>query len=262
MADHEKPFLNTLRWTSAFLVMAGHALGWTYQVDLTTLAAAKYVLDLGHAAVIIFFVVSGYLVGGGVFARADSFRWGPFASARIARIYAVLVPALVLTVCLDGWAYLTDPHNPIYDAAWGRIPDPVFKSYRPSNIAASLLSLESVIGAPIGSDKPLWSLGFEWVFYFVCPLALIGIRRASANVLIRIGLCAALAVVMFALHQRWMASYWLIWLAGAAASQVQLSRWPAIVLLAVGVAALLASPFIDERLTDPIEGFGLAGFLA
>ena len=77
----EKPFLNTLRWTSAALVMVGHSAAWTFmlmpnqRIAPGLLELPKYLVDLGQSAVMIFFVVSGYLVGGGVLQAADQFSW-------------------------------------------------------------------------------------------------------------------------------------------------------------------------------------------
>jgi peptidoglycan/LPS O-acetylase OafA/YrhL len=262
MHQAEKPFLNTLRWTSAFLVMTGHAFGWVYDTDSPHLSIAKYILDLGHGAVVIFFVVSGYLVGGGVLKRAESFRLTPYAAARFSRIYIVVVPALALTALLDWGSWLILPDNPIYSQVWGRLTNPVYGSYTTSHIVASVLSLESIVGPAMGSNKPLWSLGFEWFFYFLFPMVLLstsGFARSTGTKLLA---CVALVVPMLLLHQRWMILYWLIWLAGAWSSTAKSSAALGIAGTAVCIVSLLLSPFIDQRITDVFEGAGLALLLS
>ena len=69
----EMPFLNTCRWISAALVAYGHIFLLVYPaftlhesaVGAALVAAAK----LRYLAVSVFFVVSGYLVGGGILAN-------------------------------------------------------------------------------------------------------------------------------------------------------------------------------------------------
>src|SRR5208282_4394039 len=57
----------------------------------------------GHSAVMVFFVLSGYLVGGSVVRATTSGRWswGDYLLARGVRLYLVLVPALLLTALWD-----------------------------------------------------------------------------------------------------------------------------------------------------------------
>jgi peptidoglycan/LPS O-acetylase OafA/YrhL len=68
---------------------------------------------LGSQAVVIFFVLSGFLIGGSL---ADSMQRGSFdleryLMARFVRIYIVYIPALVITeaVFLLGSILLSDP---------------------------------------------------------------------------------------------------------------------------------------------------------
>ena len=60
--------------------------------------------SLAHEAVVIFFVLSGFLVGGSVlaeFRETSSIRLWPYVAARVARIHSVLIPALLLGGALD-----------------------------------------------------------------------------------------------------------------------------------------------------------------
>jgi peptidoglycan/LPS O-acetylase OafA/YrhL len=264
----EKPFLNTLRWTSAFVVLFGHAVAWSFAINengrqsAIALTGLKYLLDLGGGAVIVFFVISGYLVGGGVIRAGDAFRWRHYAISRFSRIYIVIVPALLLTAGLDGIAHVLAPTAPIYAAPWARLHEAVFSSYGWREVIASLLSLESIIGRPMGSDKPLWSLGLEWFFYFLFPAALVAARKLTGSLHWQLLLCAALAIGLAALGQRWLAVFWLIWLAGAAASRVAAPRMVALAGGLIGLGAFLATPFADPRIVDPAEGLGMALLLA
>jgi len=253
----EKPLLNTLRWLSAFLVMGGHAFGWVLALDQPRFALFKYIIDLGFGGVVIFFVVSGYLVGGSVIRRADQFSWRDYSAARFARIYIVLIPALLLTCTLDGAVHLIAPNNPIYSHPWGRITDAVFSNYGLRNVAASVLSLESIIGRPLGSDDPLWSLGYEWFFYFLCPIAVIASSRwLRLNGVLRILAPILLCVPMLLFHMNMLALYWAIWFSGAAASQINAPRLVGLVGLVLGIAGLAIMPFANIKASIALEGLG------
>ena len=67
------------------------------------LAAAYLATGLGHQWVIVFFVLSGYLVGGSVLRSfaLDRWSWRSYLLNRMTRLYTVLIPALVLGGLLD-----------------------------------------------------------------------------------------------------------------------------------------------------------------
>jgi peptidoglycan/LPS O-acetylase OafA/YrhL len=209
----EKPFLNTIRWISATIVMFGHALAWVFALGSREkhldgpLIQLEYVLDLGGAGVVAFFVVSGFLVGGSVLNARHEFSWRRYSISRFSRIYIVVVPALILTSVLDWSSYFLSPKNPFSLSGWGRMTAPIIPSYGPRNIAASVLSLESVVGGPLGSDHPLWSLGCEWFFYFLFPCVLAVSRLVSRSLVLHGGVCVDLAAVMVCIHQGPMASF-------------------------------------------------------
>lgn len=270
----EQPLLHTVRWTSAAIVAFGHALSLAFQRYPYDFAASpirsiiSYGADLGPAAVMLFFVISGYLVGGSVIERNNSFDLFTYWANRFSRIYIALVPALALTIGLDSAAWALDSHNPIYTTGWAPpIAHPIFQSYTPKNILATLLSLESFIGDPFGSDRPLWSLGYEWAFYFILPAVGMLIRRAPrSNVGLWVLGAIAISVPMIALHHIYMALFWMIWFAGALARQfartVRTPAWVGMLGGGVALLAVLASPLADQRLTFPLIGIGFALFVA
>ena len=105
----QSDFLNLSRWLAAWLVVAEHARSLMFQ-DFGASGASGplvkgfyFITGFGHEAVMIFFVISGYLVGGKVLhrLRAGTFRWRAYLCDRISRLYAVLLVALVLGWALD-----------------------------------------------------------------------------------------------------------------------------------------------------------------
>lgn len=145
-------YLDLLRFVAAFSVLLGHmdqdglALDW--------MPLARY----SHDAVIIFFVLSGFIIYFSTTSRAST--WQQYAVARLSRIYSVALPALLLCVLLALWL----AQQPSFDPAR-------FDNYTPPslwNTFSSLLFLnESWLNeADVPLNNPYWSLCYE-VWYYV-----------------------------------------------------------------------------------------------
>ena len=158
-----RPFLDKIRWVSALIVAIGHSLA-IINNKAGGSGLLTYVSDMRDPAVIVFFLLSGFLVGGSVIKNIAAFSFRTYIISRTSRIYIVLVPALLLTLTLDGIARLAWPMNAVYAHAWqgGALGNfPIFSRYRIENILGSLLSIEPLTGLPMGSAGSLWSLGYE-----------------------------------------------------------------------------------------------------
>ncbi len=270
----ERGLLDTVRWISAGMVALGHAWVCVFARQDNPVSKALWALaDTRHSWVIIFFVLSGYLVGGNVLLRADRFDFKRYAVARFTRIYIVLIPALLLTAALDGTAFLIAPHSPVYNTAWGESVfggTPPFTLYGLPNIAASILCLENVIAPAMGSDGPLWSLGFEWVFYFAFPVLLLAadaiakVTRLSPWITRTVVMAASVALLAKG-HILYGAVLWTIWVCGALAHVVvETDRWPRLLRWAgalICVAGFVVSFRINYRFADVLIGLGAASFL-
>ena len=82
-----RPFFHT-----ALVSAAGGAIS-----TLSAQAQAPH-LELGHEAVMVFFVLSGFLVGGSTIRviKSNSWTWKEYLLQRLTRMWMVLIPALVL----------------------------------------------------------------------------------------------------------------------------------------------------------------------
>ena len=140
-----------------------------------------FATGLGHQAVMVFFVLSGYFVGGSVLSglRKGSFTWRGYATSRLTRLWMVLVPALLLTLGID----LTGTHwNPDAYAGGlhafflsGPLPgDPTVWDAR--TLLGNLFFLQTVTVPVFGSNGPLWSLANEFWYYLLFPLGGCGIQ--------------------------------------------------------------------------------------
>jgi peptidoglycan/LPS O-acetylase OafA/YrhL len=270
---HDRPLLDTIRWISAALVALGHALALivspTFTFQHAPLNALLVMLgNLRGGCVIIFFTLSGYLVGGSVLLNRDRFQWLSYAIARFSRIYIVLIPAIFLVVALDHLAWIINPQSSVYSSIWepgalgGRT---VFSTYHLSNYIATFAALPGIIAQPLGSGGPLWSLGHEWLFYFLFP-ALIAPLRPLPGWWPVVAVVVIVIFLMVLMHRAPTAAFFLIWTMGAAA-RVILEKRPAPkvvgnVGIALAAAAFLLGGLHPYRAIDILLGLGFAVFLA
>jgi peptidoglycan/LPS O-acetylase OafA/YrhL len=183
--------------------------------------AAFYLTGLGHQAVVIFFVLSGFLVGGSALRSHAEGRWSwtGYAIPRVARLYVVLVPALLLTAAWDnaGLALFNTAAHPYASDLRGAAISKV--SLNSGLTLRAFLGnhafLQNVRVPCFGTDFPLWSLACEGWFYVLFPLVLAAVLpgRASGRVLAAAG----------ALVVGWFFPFWpgfLIWCFGAAVAAI------------------------------------------
>ncbi|MBB4121997.1 acyltransferase family protein [Martelella radicis] len=179
--------LDFLRGAAAFLVLGGHLRAYLI-VDYSQIIAEGdsvgiggrifYLLTgLSHEAVIIFFALSGYLVGGKAFSDtlSDRLSWPLYYARRLSRLWIVLIPALLLTLIFDSIGLrLTD----------GVGYDGIFTETYPSgpglgadkdgltltSFIGTLLFVQTIFTPTFGSNGPTWSLANEFWYYVTIPL--------------------------------------------------------------------------------------------
>ena len=142
------------------------------------LAKAFYlVTGLGHQSVMIFFVLSGYLVGGSVIAALDKGKWSwkTYLLRRMSRLWVVLIPALLLTLVWDKIGYACAPagYEGVYRSIYHTGPSltgpaewslPLF--------FGNIFFLQTISIPCFGTNSPLWSLANEFWYYLLLPLML------------------------------------------------------------------------------------------
>ena len=94
ISKSESTSLDLLRFTAAMTVFLHHA-NWLHLDDG---ALSWFRRDVGHSAVVIFFVLSGYLIAATVRAGDTAID---YAIKRASRVYSVAVPAVLLTMAID-----------------------------------------------------------------------------------------------------------------------------------------------------------------
>ncbi len=227
-APNHWPLLDFLRAAAALLVVFAHTRGvyfhYTDVVEQPGLFLKLFysITALGGQAVVIFFVLSGFLIGGSL---ADSMQRGSFdlvryLIARFVRIYIVYLPALVVTeaVFWFGSILLSDPGVPHVRLLFSH------QQMDFGGVSQAICHMAGLQGFSCPAweqNPPLWSLGYEWALYLFAP-AIIGlvVWEASPGLrLLAIALVCAIAATVC--HYPYEGVFWFIaWFLGAASYRV------------------------------------------
>ena len=200
--------LDFVRGLSAVLVLVAHVRAFFFKdfgelSDPGVIEKAFYFLtSLHHQAVMVFFVLSGYFVGGTMCAqiRRGQFSLKRYAAARLTRLWTVLVPALFLTAICDGIGRAMAPaaYNGLWRTAFMSGPTPeVPADLSAPTLFGNLFFLQTVVLPVYGTNGPLWSLANEFWYYVLFPLGalvMVHFRGAPVKALgLTILLCGLLA---------------------------------------------------------------------
>jgi peptidoglycan/LPS O-acetylase OafA/YrhL len=206
--------LNTLRAAAAIIVCLGHVRGYILvpRAEITgAFNEGMYALtSLGHGAVMVFFVLSGYFVGGSVIRgrRRDTFRWADYLISRSFRLWVVLIPALLLTLIADRIGIASFPQSAQYDSS-----SAAMTHSSPFIWFGNLLFQQTQLPT-YGSNGALWSLGYEFSYYLIFPLVLIGVAGKTSSIRMRV-LATGLLLVVVLLAGPIALTLFCAWLLGA-----------------------------------------------
>jgi peptidoglycan/LPS O-acetylase OafA/YrhL len=171
---------------------------------------------LGHQWVMIFFVLSGYLVGGSVLRafEQDRWSWRSYLLNRMTRLYAVLIPALLLGGVLDLAGIHFFGTGGIYGAKIGshELTVAVQTRLHLPILLGNYAFLQGILVSVFGSNAPLWSLANEFWYYLAFPLIMIACAIRSSVVQRILSVVLLVAILLFVGH--WIDLYLLIWLMG------------------------------------------------
>ena len=192
-----------------------------------------FVTGFAHQAVLVFFILSGWLVGGVFLDRSHNVpparALRDYAVDRATRLWTVLLPAFVLMLALAWAGALPRSDLAMAGSAWSL-----------TTLLGNLVGLQTLAVPPFGENFPLWSLANETWYYVLFPLLVTGARAGSAWW--RSG-CVALALALTVLLGAAITGYFLVWLLGVAASRLRFDfsaaqrwLWRGVLLV---VAALL-----------------------
>jgi len=197
MTPQSSLFLDAARFAAALVVLLSHLTDQNLNA----------VLPWAHWAeesVVVFFVISGYVIGYVADTRENT--GAEFAAARLGRLYSVMLPALGLTIVLDA-------------VGMARAPGLYIDSdhqYSGLRILANLLFIQQSWNATVVplSNGPFWSLAYEFWYYAI--FAAWHFLRGKARI-------ACLGLAMLCAGPRILASFPL-WLLGLATYHASI-RW-------------------------------------
>ena len=221
-SDGRNLWLDLIRGCSALLVCLGH-LRNAMLVDYSELVypniavKAFYALtSFGHQAVMVFFVLSGYFVGGAVLRAGAKFSWKSYLIARLTRLWVVLIPCLVITWAVGLIIGHVEP-SVLAGAntdSWHSGPKLGEYSTSFSTLLANLFFLQTIASPVFGLNSPLWSLANEFWYYMLFPLllAFVGAPKLNSYLSRFVALIFVMLILWF--MPKDMLNSFLVWMMG------------------------------------------------
>jgi peptidoglycan/LPS O-acetylase OafA/YrhL len=235
--------LDALRGLAALYVVCSHcailllvSFNQARALDLPAamklLAATSYLFAFGHQAVILFFVLSGFVIhlrqAQKIHAGGDSGRKFDVKSYLIRRLRRIVPPfyfALLLTFVLDLAVRAVNPAfavpktgNPIADEI-------LVQHIDWPTLRGNLVFLQWLTCATWGNNTALWSLAYEFYLYLLYPVfwllrTRIGVKASTLAVF---GVSALASGLVLHWHiMKWplfVLIYWFCWVLGAWAAE-------------------------------------------
>jgi peptidoglycan/LPS O-acetylase OafA/YrhL len=244
--------LNMLRAGAALVVVINHVRGLFFvhgsEVESPNIIFRAFYLvtSLGHQAVMVFFVLSGYLVGSSIVRSGmKNWSWRHYLNRRLTRLWIVLIPALVLCALIDHIGFSAFGLHGIYGTGRntnGILPGPVPAQSTGGIFFGNIFFLQGIHVPTFGANGALWSLTYEFWYYLLFPLVMLIAYARPAFAKATAGL-AALGIILFVGST--ISLYFLVWLLGVAvyvAPPIRLlssrSAWQVCMAASLGACAL------------------------
>ena len=188
-------YLDFVRFMTALTVFVVHA---NYQRFTGGLPVLGHLKDLGNDAVMVFFVLSGFVIAH-VAAKKEA-TWQEYAASRLARLYSVVVPALILTLTLDAAGSMLDPS--LYSGRWYEYDQPLQRVLAGLTFSNELWFSYT---RPF-SNGPFWSLGYEPWYYVLFGVACF--LRGNARYVAVTAVCLLVGPKILLLMPVWLLGVW------------------------------------------------------
>jgi peptidoglycan/LPS O-acetylase OafA/YrhL len=218
-SDH----LDLIRGLAAWAVMWDHLRGLFF-VDFQQLSHPGAFLKIiyfftgfGNEAVLVFFVLSGFLISSAILGRQASGTWSArdYAIDRASRLYVVLIPGLLFGLLWDKLGTSIFASTGVYSNPVVNFGSAIVQSRMGiGTFLGNLFFLQTIVVPTFGSNGPLWSLANEFWYYVLFPAALAAgiawLRRS-----LRWAIPLTILAVCVAAFVGWaILAGFLIWLAG------------------------------------------------
>lgn len=235
--------LDFFRWFSALVVVVTHSraiffVPWGEVTNKDLISTAFYfVSGWGDYGVLMFFALSGFLIGGGAYERikVGNFSFADYFINRFTRIYIVLLPALLFVWALDvaGLKWLNG--SGIYTQGYpiGAMPLDTRDAIGPTNFVFNLLMLQNIVVPPFGTAQQLWSLNWEWWSYMLAPFVIGLLARFSFRWVVMMSGVLSIACALSGL------GYMLLWHVGILLAFLPFRFRRTLVVLSVAICLLI-----------------------
>ena len=238
--------ISVLRGLAAFIVAIAHLRAAMYPAlrDVADpplwFQGLAFVSGFAHQAVLVFFVISGWLVGGSLLNRIGTpHAVANYAIDRTTRLWTVLIPTFLLSFVFALGIGLAEPNDFNLSAS---------NPYSALTFAGNLFGLQGILLPDYGNNFPLWSLANETWYYVLFPLLALACsaRRFPARLA-----CIAALLVLGMWLPAGIVAYFLVWLLGVAFSRIRIEcgsgmRWGWLVLLLAGAGYFRMTGELDE----------------
>lgn len=228
MTSERRVLLDLIRTYSAFLVVLTHATEFVIPAKnlRENLFHPIWLLHLGSAAVIAFFFLSGFLVGGGVIEKFvnDTLEWKGYLFDRITRLWIVLIPAFPLIIALNLINCRSEELSRYCSAVWPMLERNAglpLATQGFQNLIQNMLFTQYLKSEIFGRNVPLWSLSFEF-WYYIGFFGLLYLARNLRRKIFKIGFWGSLISLIIlsrVVNETWM-KLGTIWLFGAIMSRL------------------------------------------
>jgi peptidoglycan/LPS O-acetylase OafA/YrhL len=246
--DHwHSVLISLLRGLAAIEVTAAHLRAELYPGLRSVVEPSLWFKGLafftgfGHHAVLVFFVISGWLVGGSLLDKANQpHAYANYAIDRVSRLWTVLIPTFLATLLIGLGTGAIIPHSMDFSRA---------NDFSALSFVGNLVGVQTVMVPTFGGNVSLWSLANETWYYVMFPL-LVGLLAARSR-LTRLH-CGGALVLLAVVLPGALIGYFLIWLLGAAFSRIRIDCSAGVL---VGWTILLMVAAAYYRLTWNLDPF-------
>jgi peptidoglycan/LPS O-acetylase OafA/YrhL len=258
--------LDLIRGLAAWVVMWDHSralflVSYDHlEAPSMTLKLLYFITGFGHQAVVVFFVLSGFLISSSVFGKHASgkWTWHDYGIDRLSRLWVVLIPGLVLGFFWDKIGSQFFAATGLYSRPLEDFGSIVVRDHLGlGTFLGNLFFLQSIYFPEFGSNGPLWSLANEFWYYVLFPLGLFAWIAWKRGSLKTSGLCTVSFVAVALFVGSPITISFSIWLMGTvlvfAYSKRRLQRASSATLYIIAAGLVLCALLVFERtghLTD------------
>jgi peptidoglycan/LPS O-acetylase OafA/YrhL len=246
--------LDATRGIAAVLVLLEH---WRnlFFVDFPQVQGHRALVSIwyllcsaGHQAVVVFFVLSGYLISGSVFRafKQENWSWAQYLTHRLVRLWIALLPALILGACWDRLGIFSNEAPAMYSGAnFNHVAAHVGNALSAKDFVGNIAFLQTIVVPAFGSNGSLWSLANEFWYYILFPLAACVLGRVYKKAA-QVALCGLLLCGLVISLPKAILFCFPVWLLGAALHAIgtkPTALWPRLVASLVYAVVFLVLQF-------------------